>query len=135
MAGSSSTLTSDEIVEVGLGSRARRIRKLTIDLVGDSANGTMPTLAIAGTGGYITQALTNPGSTGPTDNYDITLVHAEGGDVLGGALANRDIANSEIVDLDPRPLMDTGVIYTLTIANTSVNDATLRIILYIDSDR
>lgn len=41
---------------------------------------------------------TNPGSTAPTDNYDITITDSDGHDVLIGAGANRDTANTEYVD-------------------------------------
>lgn len=45
--------------------------------------------------GYIVKVITNPGSTAPTDNYDITLTNSDGIDVVHGELANRDTANSE----------------------------------------
>ena len=37
------------------------------------------------------------GGTAPTDNYDITITDADGHDVLLGAGANRDTANTEHV--------------------------------------
>ena len=43
---------------------------------------------------YVTRVETNPG-TAPTDNYDITLTNANGVDVMGGTLANRDSSTSE----------------------------------------
>uniref|UniRef100_A0A6M3KTP2 Uncharacterized protein n=1 Tax=viral metagenome TaxID=1070528 RepID=A0A6M3KTP2_9ZZZZ len=45
--------------------------------------------------GYVILAVTNPGSTAPTDNYDIVLHDSDGVDVMGGQLANRDTANGE----------------------------------------
>lgn len=62
----------------------------TSDASGD-VSGT-DTKAISG------QALrwvTNPGSTAPTDNYDIVVNDIDGADVAGGVLANRDTANTE----------------------------------------
>lgn len=45
--------------------------------------------------GWVFLVITNPGSPAPTDNYDLVLKDAEGIDIMGGALANRDTANSE----------------------------------------
>ena len=46
--------------------------------------------------GMIYRAVTQPGTMSPpTDNYDIVLENAIGVDVLGGALADRDTANTE----------------------------------------
>jgi len=69
---------------------------------------------------------TNPGSTAPTDNYDITLTNADGLDIMGGSLANRDTADTERA----APLIGTfaGCVaetsaFTLNITNNSVNSA------------
>lgn len=43
----------------------------------------------------IQYAATDPGSTAPTDNYDITITDALGNDVFGGELTNRDTTTSE----------------------------------------
>lgn len=43
----------------------------------------------------IQYAVTDPGSTAPTDNYDITITDASGNDVFGGELTNRDTTTSE----------------------------------------
>jgi hypothetical protein len=40
---------------------------------------------------------TNPGSTAPTDNYDIVVNDEDGIDIAAGGLANRDTSNSEQV--------------------------------------
>lgn len=133
MAGSSITKTSDTMIHAG-SHQPIKYRKIVIDFVGDDTTGAVPNLTIVGISGFIVQAVTNPGSTGPTDNYDIALNHAEGGDVLGGGLANRDIANSEIVNFDPKIFVESEISYTLTVSNTSVNDATGKIVLYIQQD-
>lgn len=39
--------------------------------------------------------MTDPGATAPTDDYDITIVDAEGYDVMQGTGANRDTSNTE----------------------------------------
>jgi len=71
--------------------------------------------------GYILFATTNPGATAPTDNYDITLVGADGVDISGAQLSNRDTANSEscLMDIDSNAMpagrfVDGAITFTLT---------------------
>lgn len=45
--------------------------------------------------GYCVGIAADPGSTAPTDNYDVTVTDENGVDVLGGNGANLDTANSE----------------------------------------
>jgi len=47
--------------------------------------------------GLVGVVVTNPGSTAPTDNYDIYLYDVDGVDFMGGTLANRDTAETEQV--------------------------------------
>jgi hypothetical protein len=72
--------------------------------------------------GWLVLVVTDPGSTAPTDNYDLTLISALGGhDVLGGALNDRDTTTTEPY---PHPVTNPGVSvicyvngsYTITIA-------------------
>lgn len=50
--------------------------------------------------GFLVKAITDP-VDGPTDNYDITLVQ-DGGDALGGFLADRDTTTTEVkIPTDP----------------------------------
>lgn len=57
--------------------------------------------------GFIVRAVTIPdGTDAPTDNYDIVVNDSDGLDVMAGALANRDTANSEQVFPDPPPAFD-----------------------------
>ena len=44
--------------------------------------------------GRVVAVKTNPGSPAPADNYDLDLL-VDGYDIMGGALANRDTANTE----------------------------------------
>lgn len=75
---------------------------------------------------------TDPGSTAPTDNYDITLVDKDSLDLLQARGANRDTANTEILNL----LMDgayreyfvDGPV-TLTLSGNSVASATGKTII------
>lgn len=71
---------------------------------------------------------TNPGSTAPTDDYDIVVNDADGLDILGGVGANRDTANTEKVlpmiggTATPVPIDTTSLV--LAITNNAVNAAT-----------
>jgi len=84
--------------------------------------------------GCISKVVTNPGSTAPTDNYDITLTDSDGVDVMGGELANRDTANSEVavpkIDTVFGCVIVTGS-FTMTITNQSVNAGNGEVIVYI----
>lgn len=107
---------------------------LTFSWTADDTDGSVPTASISDTfldkirGMYITEGRTNPGSTAPTDNYDITITDEDGIDIMGGSLTNRDEANSEAV----APAIATGLYWpriitdniTFTLANNSVNSAT-----------
>jgi hypothetical protein len=70
--------------------------KVLVTFTADADNSTVPDLNIVGFGGqWLCQIITNPGTTQPTDNYDIYLKY-EGSDLLGGAGVDRDTANTEI---------------------------------------
>lgn len=127
MAGSSATLS--EHIKRG------RVKRLHYTFVGDDTDGTMPSIALPTFSGYLLLLVTNPGATGPTDNYDITLVDAESVDRLQGVGANRDTANTEQAGIVfSGTSLHVPVVYsdtlTLTIANTSVNDATTEVFIY-----
>ena len=66
-------------------------------LTANSSTGafTDATNAITGIGGLLLGVQTVPGATAPTDDYDITITNAQGLDVMGGALANRDAVSTE----------------------------------------
>ena len=84
-------------------------------------------------GKYCFLAVTDPGTTAPTDNYDVALLDAYSCDVLGGALDNRDATASEQAvpiigsTTGPRPIA--GAL-TLTISNNSVNAATGKVAFF-----
>lgn len=75
-----------------------RIRKLTCEWTSDgsgNASGTSPKVA-----GRLIRGVTDPGSTAPSDNYDISITDESGADVLAvcqSGLSNRDTTNSEQV--------------------------------------
>jgi hypothetical protein len=87
---------------------------LTQTWTADASAATAPaTSSTSDIDGYLTMVVTNPGTTAPTDDYDITLTDSDAIDVMDGALADRDEANSEVE----------GQI-TLNISNIAVNGTT-----------
>lgn len=109
---------------------ARKV--LTISWVADSADATVPNTTITsityGIGGwYIYSAETNPGAVAPTDNYDITILDADGVDLAGGMLMNRDTANTEMVGIALGTIGHYPIVrgnLTFTLSNNLVNSAT-----------
>ena len=82
---------------------------------------TPATLNISGW--YLESVETNPGTIGPTNLYDITILNSNGYDVAGALLTNRSISNTEKVYLAGvgQPIFhDT---WTITITNNLVNSA------------
>lgn len=82
-------------------------------------------------GYYLYTAETDPGSTGPTDNYDIAINDANSLDIAGTKLANRDQSTTELVNVGTATFGYPIVRGPLSIAITgnSVNSATGTIIL------
>lgn len=112
---------------------------LTFAWTADASAATIPatvttdaiTAMIAGK--WLIQAVTNPGTTAPTADYDITLTDADGLDVMGGTLANRHTSNTEVAipypgSLAYAPVPITSAL-TLTITNNSVNSATGTVVI------
>lgn len=60
-----------------------------------ATDGTVVKATTSGYYGQVVALFTDPGSTAPTDNYDIVVNDPDGYDVMQGAGANRDTANSE----------------------------------------
>jgi len=109
------------------------IRVVTFSWTADASDGSVPSTTVSAA---ITQQIagwncflgvTNPGSTAPTDNYDIVVNDTDGVDIFGGKLNNRDTATSEqAVPLVGGAYMTrpvTGAI-TMVLTNNSVNSAT-----------
>lgn len=129
------TLTADRI---GAWSRS-----VTFTCTADASDGSYPATDIAALlsaspvplSGKLVALQTNPGSTAPTANYDITLVDADGLDRLQGLGANRHTSNSEAVAIvytstAIHPPVAPGEALTLTIANNSANSAVTVVTLY-----
>ena len=73
--------------------------------------------------GQVIALLTDPGSTAPTDNYDIVVNDADGHDVLAGQGANRHTTTTQwVLHSDSTPL---GVVAgsTLTLDITNAGDS------------
>lgn len=73
-------------------------RVIVMTWIGDASDGSVPnTDTLESINGCVALVVTDPGSTAPTDNYDIVLNDDFGVDIMGGELANRDTANTEQV--------------------------------------
>lgn len=78
---------------------------------------------------------TNPGSTAPQANYDITITDVDGLDVLQGVGANRHTSNTEMAAIvfsgtSVHPPVASSDVLTLNVSGNNVNGATTRIKLY-----
>jgi hypothetical protein len=132
MAGTTSVAYS--IGNAGITS-SQRFNKVVVSFIADAADGSIPDTSLTNLAGYIMKIVTNPGATAPTDNWDFVLNDSDGVDVLGGAGANRDTANSEQV----YPTISGATIpvwlekgtYTLAMSGNSVNSATGTVTLYL----
>jgi len=67
--------------------------------------------------GYVIRVETDPGSTAPTDNYDVTLLDTGGIDIIQGVGADRDTANTETTNFSSPLWHDGSRVVDLTIAN------------------
>lgn len=60
-----------------------------------TAGGAADLITTCDYGAEVLALVTDPDATAPTDDYDITITDPEGYDVMQGAGANRDTANTE----------------------------------------
>lgn len=84
-------------VTIGGGTQSGALQVYTIDWTSNSdgiayGNGDNKGLSFTG---QVIKVVTDPGSTAPTDNYDIELLDEDGYDVLLNVGADRDTANTE----------------------------------------
>ena len=113
------------------------IKVVTLTCTADASDGSFPATTLTvlprnGTGGRLLQMITNPGTTAPQDNYDITLT-SEGADMLLGGGANRDTANTEIAFVESNgahPVYAGTDTLVLNVTGNNVNSATSVIKLY-----
>lgn len=108
-----------------------RIRKITAVWV-SAADGSASGATTKAHDGKIVGLTTIPAAAGaaPTDNYDLTVLDADGHDVLLGAGANRDTANTEHVAGASLGAVAQSAL-TFTIANAGDTKGGT-VILYID---
>lgn len=124
-------LTTPSVLGDGTG---REAWVLHVTCTADAADGSCPATVmlrsatdgtLADTNGlYLYSLITDPGTPAPTDNYDITAVSTQNLDLLGGAGADRDTANTEQIPPTALNSMFNGNV-TFTVANNSVNSAVI----------
>lgn len=127
MAGSSVTET---VVQVN-----SDVKYIDFDWVADDTDGSVPTTdSVHVADGYVILVVTDPGTTKPSDNYDITLKDSLGVDVMGGALDNRDDTLTEqavpTIGSAQGGRYVAGVL-TFGLTGNTVNDATGKCRVYI----
>ena len=110
------------------------VRTAVITATADSSDGSFPDTTLKALGVFIDGTLlvaqTNPGSTAPDDNYDITLIDGDGIDRFGGKLLNRDSATSERAVIPGSPFVSISDDLTLSIDNNTVNSAVIVLTIY-----
>lgn len=129
-----------------MASSASQVRTVTpIDVLGNRhlevivitwtahTDGTFTSYAIGNVYGTLERMVTNPGSTAPQANYDITITDADGFDVLGGTGANRHETNTEEAAIAFGTYFQRTVAgpLTLNISGNNVNGATGTVSLYV----
>lgn len=117
-------------------SRAKIGEIITISCTADASDGSFPATTISGLRGFCVKAITKPGGTNPTANYDIALYGSATPtlDAFGGALADRAASTTEqkapVLTGATSPVFLNGD-YSLAITNNSVNSAGITIYLWI----
>jgi hypothetical protein len=134
MAGSSLKLVSSAQVDVGVFA-ARKMYKQTFAFVGDSATGSIPTLAFPLVG-HIARVDYIAGATPLTNATTMKLIDpSTGTDVLAGSVTVTSGATSQII----YPIIASGIAiqpiappgsYTMTIAGNSVVSAVGQFVIY-----
>lgn len=109
-----------------------KLKSVTVAWTADAADASVPNTSLENLKGRLLKAITNPGATAPTDNYDIKLLDNldTTADALDGLLMDRDTANTE-VELPAVPPVLAGD-YTFNLTNNAVNSATGVLILLIE---
>jgi hypothetical protein len=134
MANSSHTATRQQ-VEIGKGANSKRVEIVTTSWVADDAAATVPTLSLE-LKGFVLKVVTNPGSTAPTANYDISVTDPEDSalDAMATLLNNRHTSTTEqvypLISGAACPIFLCGT-YGIAVANNAVNSATGTITFYL----
>ena len=114
------------------------VKVVTLTCTADDSDGSYPATALSNIphgeiGGRLLQIATDPGSTAPQSNYDVTVTEAGGADLLLGVGANRHTSSSEVAIIESN---GASAVYagtdtlTLNIANNNVNSAGITIKIY-----
>ena len=104
------------------------VRRINFAVVADAADGSVPDTALPKFQGRLLALHTNPGSTAPTANYDITLIDGDGLDRLQSVGLNRHTTSTEQVPVvytstSVNPPVGVDETLTLTFANNSQTSA------------
>lgn len=99
-----------------------------------ATDGTKAAISFPAVKGFLYAFESDPGSTAPTDNYDVTITNSAGVDIMGAEATNRDTSVSERAF----PKVGTGTFQpapahsdmSVNITNNSVNSATGTFYLY-----
>ena len=117
--------------------QAEIIQKYTASFTSTAGGGYTESIPIAG---RILRVVTNPGATAPTDNWDVTLIDADGLDLFMGRGADRDTANTEqfcpgIPMTDGTNITTVPVVHygtcTLTVTNAGASKAAVVTIYFV----
>lgn len=109
---------------------------VTLTITADASNGSVPNTALATKiSGRLLALETDPGTTAPTANYDITIEDASGYDVLQAVGSNRSDSVTEKVAIvfsgtGIHPPVAMSDVLTCKLANNSVNAAGIVVKLY-----
>ena len=84
----SMAFAADSVITVKRNTVSDGIEKIVFTWLANTTTGTVPATSTGTTwpkdrAGCIAKVNTNPGSTAPTDNYDITLTDDDGVDLMG----------------------------------------------------
>lgn len=119
-------------------SEVDHIKVATLTATADASDASFPATTLTvlprnGIGGRLLQMITDPdGDTAPQDNWDVTLTNG-GADMLLGAGANRDTANTEVAVLESNgahPVYAGTDTLIVNISGNNVNSAGIVIKLY-----
>lgn len=134
MAVGSVTVVSREPINIGK-RLVKVVERVEITWIGSSTDGTVPALSIP-LQGYVLKVVTNPGTTAPTDNYDIFWYDPDDAalDAMCDGTKDRDTANGEnaypTLTGASIPVFLCGT-YSMEIKGNSVNSATGKIVVYL----
>jgi len=131
--------TDSSCTVTGPTKESTNVYSLTYSWTAKSTDGSFASVAGNIVNGWLFMVITDPGSTPPQDNYDITITDAYSIDVMGGSMANRDTANAEM----SIPILASGIYgtrfvntaLTLNISGNNVGSATGVVKLYFYTDQ